>query len=124
MPLSLYRRHTTACSGKLNLKSDPQNFTKCSCPVYCYRFENGVETRRSMKTRDWGRAEKLVAVPDHVIAPALKTFADARDLFLADCVSRHLETRTIDNYRRDSQAPRRLLRQGPTARPALARFAR
>jgi len=51
-----------------------------------------------MKTRDRGRAERgLETVTSS--SPTMKTLADTRDIFLAECETRKLGERTILNYR-------------------------
>ena len=108
---TLYRRHSTACTGGFHLKDKPQEFTKCSCPVYAYEYNNGVVARRSMKTRDWGRAQeeidstvrvadacRVLGMPVPGAPPEGKTLGEARDLYLADCRARKLSPLTVYNY--------------------------
>ena len=97
--LTLYRRHGTACSGAFHLKDNPQEFTKCDCPIYAYESAGGKIIRRSMKTRDWGRATRDIrSDAPAVLQPNQKTIAEARDAYLADCRGRNLSPGTIYNY--------------------------
>ena len=58
--LSLYRRHNPSCphSGK------DQNYTKCSCPIWCDGELDGKRFRKSVGLRDWARAVKRREVGD------------------------------------------------------------
>jgi integrase len=100
--LSLYRRHSDSCTGKFHLKPNPQDFTKCKCPIYAYGCENGKIVRRSMKTRDWERAKRMLNGDVEAIvnpAPPAKTIASAIEEFIADCQHRHLDAKTIRSYK-------------------------
>src|ERR1700684_4361948 len=98
MPLDLYRRHSPDCRyfGK------GQNFTKCSCVIWVYGQLKGRPVRRSMKTRDWSLARKVVermeADPTGAMQEAV-TIAGAVRQYLADCQRRKLKESTITSYR-------------------------
>jgi len=53
--LNLYRRHVRTCPGR----AKGQEFTKCSCPIWCDGELDRRRFRRSLKTRDWQRAIRL-----------------------------------------------------------------
>jgi len=102
--LTIYRRHSDACTGQFHLADNPQQFKDCRCPVYAYGMVNGREVRRSMKTRDWGRAkvelgqESKQEVP---FAPVVKpkTISEAIATFISDCEARKLSRLSIAEYR-------------------------
>ena len=53
--LNLYRRHLTTCPHR----AKAENYTKCSCPIWCDGEINGDRVRHTLKTRDWQRAIRL-----------------------------------------------------------------
>jgi hypothetical protein len=54
--LNLYRRHAKNCKHY----DDGQNFTKCSCPIWCDGNLNGKRFRKSVGLRDWARTVKRI----------------------------------------------------------------
>src|SRR5437764_65982 len=54
--LSLYRRHLKKCPHQ----SKGREYMKCSCPIWRDGYLNSEDYRRSLKTRDWQRALRLV----------------------------------------------------------------
>ena len=56
MPLNLYGRHVR----KFPHRTKGQNYTKCSCPIWCDGELNGERYRRSVGLRDWNRAVKRI----------------------------------------------------------------
>lgn len=98
--LNLYRRHAETCRH-FNAEN-PQQLTKCACPIWYYGNVKGREIRKSMRMRDWGRAEKQVKKwlknPDQ-ISPAM-TIAQAVESYLTDCESRNLQESTVNSYRK------------------------
>jgi site-specific recombinase XerD len=90
--LSLYRRHLAKCPHQ----SKGQNFTKCSCPIWCDGELNGKRFRRSLKSRDWQRAlKKLIALEDPK-APIVKPINEAIVAFKESTTS--LEPSTQRKY--------------------------
>jgi integrase len=72
--LSLYRRHTAKCPHK----SKGKDYIKCNCPIWCYgQGEDGNEIRKSLNTRDWGRAGRRAAKLESPDAPRFKPVAEA-----------------------------------------------
>jgi hypothetical protein len=94
--LNLYRCHAEDCPHR----DKGQNHTKCSCPIWCYGQLNTIETRRSVKTRDWMRAVKRVEAwessPER--AAPTTTLAGAVAAYVADCQVRNLTESTIASY--------------------------
>lgn len=96
--LSLYRRHTSACPHR----TKGQNYTKCSCPIWCDGELNGRRFRKSVGLRDWARAVKRIEKWETAPAKATKdyTLAGAIESYLGDCRARRLKTSTITSYRK------------------------
>jgi site-specific recombinase XerD len=94
--LNLYRRHAEDCPHQ----DKGQNHVKCSCPIWCYGQLNGIETRRSVKTRDWMRAVKRIEAWESSPQQAIPTtaLAGAVAAYLADCRVRNLTESTIASY--------------------------
>jgi hypothetical protein len=57
MAIDLYRRHSPDCK----YFSDGQKVSKCSCPIWCYGMLNARPIRKSLKTRDWTIALRVIA---------------------------------------------------------------
>lgn len=104
MPLNLYRRHLKKCSHY----SEGINFTGCGCPVWVDGPHpvTGKRVRRSVGTRDWARAKRLLdrweSDEKSMDAPEKKypTVPAAIKAYLRDCGSRKLSAATIDGYGR------------------------
>ena len=89
----LYRRHTAECP------SEHRDQTDCRCAVWCDGIVAGRRFRRSLKTTDWGRAErKLARLTDPEAPPPSITIADATTEFIHDCETRRLAAGTIRSY--------------------------
>lgn len=98
MSLNLYRRHAPTCK----LAKHGSVATNCTCPVWCYGSVNGRHIRRSLNTRDWGRAHdraRKVEAGHDEDKPISIGLQQSVDAYLSDCQSRHLGAGTIDNYR-------------------------
>jgi hypothetical protein len=98
--LSPYRRHTRLC--KRFSKPNPQEFTRCNCPVWCYGVIEGKEVRKSMKMRDWKRALETTerwnkSLPDAV---PIVTVKDAVDAFIRHRKMRNMTDSTIASHRK------------------------
>lgn len=50
--LTLWRRHLKACPHR----TEGRLYTKCPCPIWCDGDVDGERVRKTMDTRDWGRA--------------------------------------------------------------------
>jgi integrase/recombinase XerD len=94
--LNLYRRHTRKCPHR----GKGQNYTKCSCPIWCDGELNGMRRRESLQTPDWARAvkraEKLETGPE--AARIAVSIADAISSYLGDCRARNLANSTVESY--------------------------
>ena len=83
-------------------------FTQCSCPVWVDgpHPTTGDRVRRSVGTRDWSRAKRLLdrweSDQRSIDAPAKKypTVAAAIESYLRDCRRRHLSPATTNGYQR------------------------
>jgi integrase/recombinase XerD len=98
--LSPYRRHTKSC--RHFDKPNPQELTKCSCPVWCYGWINGKEIRKSMKMRDWKRALETAdrwnkSLPD---ASPVVTVKEAVDAFVRHRRIRNMAESTIESHQK------------------------
>src|SRR5258708_16649781 len=92
--LNLYRRHVDGCAHR----SKGQNYTKCSCPIWCDGELNGKRYRHSLGTRDWGRAGRRLAKLEEPGAKQPKPIPEAIEAFHASVGDHALSTRT--KYRR------------------------
>src|SRR5438270_5988552 len=97
MAIDLYRRHSPDCKHS----SKGQNFTKCSCPIWCYGTLNARPVRQSLKTRDWTIALRAIAGMEAEPQKPVQilTVAAAIKEYLEDCAARHLAPSTITSYR-------------------------
>lgn len=91
--LSLYRRHLRTCPHR----GKGQNYTKCSCPIWCDGELNGERCRQSLKTRDWQRAIRKLAALEDPRAPQVKAVVEAITAFEHHILS--LESATQRKYR-------------------------
>src|SRR6478672_5142695 len=94
--LSLYRRHLKICPHR----GKGQNYTKCSCPIWCDGEVNGERYRRSVGLRDWARAVKRIeqweTKPQH--AGSTSTVGQAVESYIGDCRARNLKHSTVTSY--------------------------
>jgi integrase/recombinase XerD len=94
--LNLYRRHTPNCPHR----SKGQNYTRCSCPIWCDGELNGKRYRKSVGLRDWARAvkrtEKWEVKPEQT--GAVMGLRQCIDSYLGDCRARKLKDSTITRY--------------------------
>ena len=119
--LFLYRRHTPKCRYR---KQSPEHVTreqaKCSCPVWVDGTLNGERIRKSLKTRDWGRAGRKLAEMENP-QPLVPEPEPAK--MLADAIAAFLEAnkdRAHGTMRNDRRILRHLERIGAAHRvPAL-----
>ncbi|SRR5258707_1965325 len=97
--LSIYRRHLKRCKQR----HDGRSYRRCPCPVWVDGLLNGVEIRRSLKTRDWQSAHELVrqweADGKREERPAPIAVKDACDKFISDAEARGLREPTVYKYR-------------------------
>jgi integrase/recombinase XerD len=99
--LTAYRRHRKDCAHR----NVGRKYRRCRCPVWADGFVRGVETRKSLGTRDWDEAQKIVrgweAAGEVPIAQDEQptTIQQANTEFLADAEARNLKDKTIYKYR-------------------------
>lgn len=75
--LGLYRRHLAKCPHR----ERGQNYTKCSCPIWCDGELHAQRYRRSLSTRDWQRAIRKLAALEDPKAPRVKPITEAITAF-------------------------------------------
>jgi integrase/recombinase XerD len=100
--LDLYRRHVRSCPQK----PLGRGFTRCNCPVWVdgSHPDTGKRVQRSVGTRDWSRAVKLLERWDSdnsaINSPGIPALEDAIAQYIADCRRRGLAPGTVHNYER------------------------
>ena len=97
--LTIYRRHRKGCKQR----TDGRGYRRCLCPIWVDGLLNGVEIRKSLRLRDWQRAQELVrqweAEGQRVEQPKPLTVKEACDKFLVDAEARNLREPTLYKYR-------------------------
>lgn len=97
--LTLYRRHKPTCSHF----SEGRRYHHCKCAIWADGILGGRELRRSMRTRDWTKAnrdtQKWEAAERVKEQGAPVSLADAWESFLADLEARKLSCETIRKYK-------------------------
>src|SRR5260370_21968517 len=97
--LTLYRRHKPTCSHF----SEGRSYHHCKCAIWADGILGGQEIRRSMRTRDWTKAnrdvQKWEAAERMSERGAPVSLADAWESFLADLEARKLSYETIRKYK-------------------------
>lgn len=88
--LNLYRRHLHKCPHR----TKGQSYTKCSCPIWCDGELNGKRYRKSLGTRDWGRAGRRAAKLEEPGARQPKSISEAIHAFHDSVQDHALATRT------------------------------
>jgi len=97
--LTIYRRHRKNCKQRMA----GRDYRRCLCPIWVDGSLNGVEVRKSLRLRDWQRAQELVrrweAEGQQIEKPKPLTVKEACDKFLADAGARNLREPTLYKYR-------------------------
>jgi hypothetical protein len=96
--LTIYRRHRRRCKHR----GKGREHRHCDCPIWLDGFLAGKEVRRSIRVRNWQRAQELVReweAADRFTTTERKTIDDAWRDFLADLDSRHLHPSTSRKYK-------------------------
>jgi hypothetical protein len=99
--LTIYRRHQKHCERR----AEGRSYRRCRCVIWVDGTVGGVEIHKSLRTRDWQKAQEIVRdwevegqqVVDKKNQPI--TIEQARKDFLADAEARKLKERTIYKYR-------------------------
>jgi integrase/recombinase XerD len=109
--LTIYRRHHRHCPSRrkpeLRLQLDGDLFIrkgqgKCCCPLWVDGFLDGEEIRKSLRTRNWLKAQQTVQgwmeqKTESTIEPMSIQVAEER--FLADARARQLHESTLYKYK-------------------------
>ena len=92
--LILFRRHGRRCQHK------SRKVRSCNCAIWADGLIGGKEIRKTLRTRNWQRAQKLVRdmeiadkEPDERI-----TIDHACEAFLQDATARGLRTSSLERY--------------------------
>ena len=97
--LTVYRRQRKNCKQR----TEGREYRRCLCPIWVDGSLNGVEMRKSLRLRDWQRAQELVrrweAEGQRIEKPMPLTVKEACDKFLADAEARNLREPTLYKYR-------------------------
>ncbi|OLC97693.1 MAG: hypothetical protein DMG35_15875 [Acidobacteria bacterium] len=97
--LTLYRRHKPTCPHF----SEGRSYHHCKCAIWADGVLAGREVRKSLRTRDWTKANRMVQkweAEEQIIERAAPvTLADAWKSLLADLVARKLSDSTIRKYK-------------------------
>ena len=97
--LTIYRRHRKDCAHR----SEGRKYRRCRCPIWVDGFLAGRETRKSLDTADWQKAQDKVreweaqdSEPKNAAEPI--TIQQAGEKFIADANARKLNESTIYKY--------------------------
>ena len=97
--LTIYRRHRKNCKQRMA----GRDYRRCLCPIWVDGSLNGIEMRKSLRVRDWQRAQELVrrweAEGQQIEKPKPLTVKEACDKFLVDAEARNLREPTLYKYR-------------------------
>jgi integrase/recombinase XerD len=99
--LTTYRRHLKTCKHR----SEGRKHRHCRCPIWADGFIAGQEIRKTLRTRDWEKAQSMIrdwesegTAPGHREREAT-TIEQAKTEFLADLEARKLKKNTVDRFR-------------------------
>ena len=99
--LTPYRRHTKHCEHR----NEGRKYRRCKCPVWVDGFLGKQETRQTLRTRDWEKAQKLIREweAEGTIGQESSTepigVREACEAFLRDAEARNLRGTTLYKYR-------------------------
>ena len=110
--LGIFRRHQKSCAHR----SAGRKYRRCHCPVWVDGHLNGQEIHKSLRTRDWQKAQGIVRgweadgeqkpeppKPEPPKAEPAKpepvTVEQAWERFIADMEARKLQKSTIRKFR-------------------------
>ena len=99
--LTIYRRHLKNCEHH----AGGRKYRRCQCPIWADGFLGGIEIRKSLRMRDWTKANEQIREweSDGQERPApgepTTTIADACAGFVADVEARNLTAKTVYKYR-------------------------
>jgi len=94
-----YRRHEKRCVHRPKRRKHRH----CHCPVWVDGYLEGVRIHKSLDTRDWTKAQRIVqeweAKRERPAEPETVTILRACDVFLEDAAARNLREPTLYKYR-------------------------
>jgi integrase/recombinase XerD len=101
--LTIYRRHLKSCPHR----DEGRKFRRCQCPVWVDGFLGDVEMRKSLRTKNWEKAQRIVRdweanaeePPKIDPQPSPILLPDACETFLKDAAARNLRESTLKKYR-------------------------
>ncbi len=98
--LTIYRRHVRECEHK----ADGRKYRRCRCMIWVDGFLSNQEIRKSLRTRDWQKAQDRVREMEATgreVEPTSSpiTHSTAWQAFLADAEKRGLREPTLYKYR-------------------------
>ncbi len=99
--LTAYRRHRKDCAHR----NAGRKYRRCRCPIWADGFIGRQEIRKSLGTRDWDEAQKIVRQWEAAGALSIQqceqpiTVEQAKQEFLADAEARNLKDKTVYKYR-------------------------
>jgi integrase/recombinase XerD len=97
--LTIYRRHLKKCSHR----TEGRAYRRCQCPIWVDGMLAAKEVRKSLRMRDWQRAQEHVrdweARAQRPVELAVKTIDAAWKEFLADLEARKLVDSTVRKYK-------------------------
>ena len=73
MPLTIWRRHTPKCPHR----KKGRFHVKCNCPLWTDGELHGKRYRRGLRTRNWGRAVRKLAILESPESPIFKPISEA-----------------------------------------------
>jgi integrase len=99
--LTLYRRHLKSCEHR----AEGRKYRRCRCPIWVDGQLGGREIARSLRLRDWQKANQLIQdwearneqTQPSVVEPI--TLPQAWDTFLRDAEARNLREPSLRKYR-------------------------
>lgn len=94
--LTVYRRHSAAKCGQ-----ESRTYRRCSCPIWTDGTLEGKRYHKSLKTKNWERAQKLVREMEAEGKSPEKraTITESTDSFIRDAEARGLRESSLYKYR-------------------------
>lgn len=99
--LTTYRRHRKDCAHR----NSGRKYRRCRCPIWADGFIGRLEIRKSLGTRDWDEAQKIIREWEAAGALPIRrdeqpiTIEQATSEFIADAEARNLKDKTVYKYR-------------------------
>jgi integrase/recombinase XerD len=100
--LGIFRRHQKRCDHR----KEGRKYRRCHCPVWVDGWLNGEEIHKSLRTRDWQKAQGIVRESEadgerkvETTQSEPVTVEQAWQRFMADLGARNLRASTLRKYR-------------------------